>query len=312
MQVCRIRSLSWFFVAVFVVARAGSGFADPPKNKDEKPAAASNVSAQAGTSPATLDEALARAMERNPDILTAQAKLRLAEAELNGARLETTRKIISLWNERQAQADVATEVNRAYTRFQEANARVAGTVNIETLANARIALVNAKAKLNQIESELQYLIGQAPVVVNSYRSVGSSQPIRIRTIQLPRGELVEIVRVALAKETPQDLSFRNVPLASVVEHLADAAKINFQLDSCIESNLSITISVRSLSLASAIQAIEDKYPDLKFVVRDYGILVTTPEHAEEEGFFSAVEFARQGKVMLMSRPSADPSYQKGR
>ena len=37
---------------------------------------------------------------------------------------------------------------------------------------------------------------------------------------------------------------------------------------------------------------DDLLPKLKFVVRDFGLLVTTPERAREQGYFPVVDFAR--------------------
>ena len=58
------------------------------------------------------------------------------------------------------------------------------------------------------------------------------------------------------------------------------------------SDRPLTIDLKGLALADFFQSLDDREPELKFVVRNYGILVTTPERAREQGYFPVVDFAR--------------------
>ena len=53
------------------------------------------------------------------------------------------------------------------------------------------------------------------------------------------------------------------------------------------------MKVKDVPLVAVMQLLEDKY-GLKFVVRDYGILATTPARAQEAGYMPVVEFTRLG------------------
>jgi hypothetical protein len=76
----------------------------------------------------------------------------------------------------------------------------------------------------------------------------------------------------------------------VVNKLADLSGVNFvvdnyDLDACgISVDQATDLFIKDASLGAMLQALEDSMPELRFVVRDYGILVTT-EHsrAAEEG-----------------------------
>ena len=88
-------ALTWLVVSLIALASTGPA----PAQSVSTASTTSSSSSTAADLPATLDEALARAMERNPDIITAMAKLRLAEAELNSTRNEVASKAIELWGE---------------------------------------------------------------------------------------------------------------------------------------------------------------------------------------------------------------------
>jgi hypothetical protein len=226
--------------------------------------------------PKTLDRALTVAMEQNPDIATATAKVKLAEAELNATQMEVTRKIIAKWTERQSQAHV-------FALLQTANTKAPGSV-------AMSDLIAAGASLDRIEADLRYLIGLSSPAALRGDTVSVTATCKKATTQLPHGPAVEKVRKALLATTT--LSFTDYQLTDVVDYLKDLHKIEIQIDIVAlaeghgdQSKIPITIDVKGVSLAAAIQAIEDKYPGLKFVVRNYGILVTTPVCAERQGYF---------------------------
>jgi hypothetical protein len=134
-----------------------------------------------------------------------------------------------------------------------------------------------------------------------------------KPIQLPHGPMVERIRQALA--APAQIAFNEQPLQQVTEYLKDANKIEIQLDGQALENAGITgdtpisVNLKAPSLAAVFQWFDDQMPNLKFVVRDYGILVTTPERAREQGYLPVVEFARvsQGTVEFAPALEAQPS-----
>ena len=108
--------------------------------------------------------------------------------------------------------------------------------------------------------------------------------------------MVEKVRKALA--TPTKMEFVDTPLSDVAAYLKDLHGIEIQLDgqalgkAGVTADTPISLELKGVPLAAALQLIDDKFKELKLVVRDYGILVTTPEEAETKDYLPVVEFAR--------------------
>jgi len=241
--------------------------------------------------PATLDQALAKALDNHPDILAAKAKLTLAEAELNRTRMDVARKIIGLWNERQTQKEKA----QRNSLLQASN-----SIGMDEVIATRVSLA-------QSETELRYLIGQIVppgVRMPAFKTSG-------RSLRAPRGPIVDKVREALI--APTQIEFTEEMLRNVLDYLKDLHRIDFQLDSkafdgkgfAIDKE-TITLTIKGVPLAAGLQVLEDQHPPLRFVIRDYGILATTSSRAEEEGFFPAVEFAdlsEAGEAAMPVRPS---------
>jgi hypothetical protein len=254
-----------------------------------------------GQFPATLDQALTAAMETNPTIVAARTvvdaaktKVTLAEAELSSARMKVAREIVRRWTEYQVQ-------KRKYEEMLEINKRTRGTFSASQI-------IEVGGLVSMSEMELRSLIGQAPPPAApsgpARRTVAFEHPPK--PIQLPGGPVVEKLRNALAQTT--DLDFNDFPLGDVVEYLKDTRKIEIQIDkksledAGLTAETPITFKLKGVSLAGVFQALDDQYRDLKLVVRDYGILVTTPERAISEGYLPVVDFARQGEGSSTMEP----------
>jgi hypothetical protein len=245
-----------------------------------------------GQFPATLDQALASALQTSPKVMVAKAKVTIAEAELSAAQMEVARRIVQSWTDRQLR-------QAEYDRWLERNKRAPGSVPTTTV-------IESGAAVAQLEMELRSLIGQASSTVplvgrsNTSVNVGSNRSLAFerpaKPLQLPHGPIVEKIRKALMSQT--EMLFTESPLQEVMDYLRERHKIDIQLDARAlddagtGTDTPITINLKGITLADALQAWDDKMPDLKFVVRNYGILVTTPERAREQGYFPVVDFAR--------------------
>jgi len=259
-----------------------------------------------GQFPTTLDQALAAALETSPKVMAAKARVTLAEAELSSAQMDVARKIVQLWTERQTR-------QLFYEDKIAANKMVPGPFPAPFL-------IEAGAAVTQAEMELRCLIGQA----SSIASRGSpSNPTATferpaKPLQLPRGSTVEKVRNALL--SPTEIVFADAPLQEVVDYLKERLKIEILVDAkaLAEAGITpekpITCDLKQPSFAAVLQAWDDVMPELKVVVRDYGLLVTTPERARQQGYFPAIEFARlsQGGATYEQSPLRDaipgPTY----
>jgi hypothetical protein len=229
-----------------------------------------------GQFPETLDQALTAAMEGNPKVVAAKAKLTLAESELNNTRMEVARKIVQFWAQRQSR-----QVN--YDTFVEAK---------KNNMVSSISVIEAAAKVSECEMELRTLIGQTPSAMPR-GTVNAPAPFRQppKAPQLPRGPVVEKIRKALLMQV--EWAFNEVPLNDVVNYIKERHQIEIQIDKQIldETNV-VTFSLKGVPLGAALQAFDDQFENIKLVIRDYGILVTTPSRAIEQGYFPVVEFAR--------------------
>lgn len=292
------RTLQWLAVLIVALAWTSLKAADPPGGSVAKTAPKDASAGKADPAlkaaiddvASTLDQAIAKAVEHNPDIVAAKAKLALAEAELNSTRMEVARKVIALWNERQGQK---AERDRVW----EMQKSVPNSVSRENL-------IAAEARLAQSENELGYLTGRAvPGVTRLTRSQAAAKPP-----QMPRGPLAEKIRQALNSPTQQN--FVDEALENVLDYSQDLHKIEIHRDwKALEGEgiavggEKITMNTKGAPLAAALQLLEDQHPPLKFVVRDYGVFVTTSKRAEEEGFLSVVEFAHLSEGDETAAPS---------
>jgi len=238
----------------------------------------------------SLDKILATAMEKNPDIVTAKAKVTLAQAELNATRLQVARQIISHWYALEKQRYI---VNRE----KEANKNIAGSVSLTEIQEN-------EAKLHQLEAELHYLCGGGEIAgIKQDTVIGISIKTDVtqtaKPLQIPSGPVAEkYTKEFFAQST--HLEFVEQPLQTIIDYLKDYHKFGFFLDknalaeAGISSDMPISLDIKGVSLAAAMQLFEDQYQGqgLQFVVRDYGILLTTIEQAKAQGYYPVLEYAK--------------------
>lgn len=242
-----------------------------------------------------LDESLLKVLENHPEIVAAKAKVALAEAELNTKRFEIAQHIIPLFEQRRLlqtrlkelndeYKDIVGEANKAKTREQVQQG--ADNINraIREMGELQGSIANVDMRLGKNSFGIE-----AASLIDSL-SVKSTPHIR-----LPEGPIVERIKAALDK--PESAQFVETPLADILTYLTDNTDVRFSIAPALsgeghDKNSPISLNINA-SLRATLQAIEDALPSLQFVVRDYGILVTTVKDAEERGFTPAVEFARQ-------------------
>ena len=114
-------------------------------------------------------------------------------------------------------------------------------------------------------------------------------PTSSRSLNEPKGPLAAKIRQVL--NSTAQMEFVETPATDVVDYLTDLHKLPFKVSEKA-GKTEVTVNLKDVTLGAALQAIEDKYPSLQFVVRDYGILLTEREVAKQQGWCSAVEFAR--------------------
>jgi hypothetical protein len=267
------------------------------------PASTASPSPRAGEETAqTLDQLLTQAMDRNPGIVTAKAKVALAQAELNAVQMEVSQRVISLWNDRKAQEAIAEKEERNYKALISANQKAPASVSGLSLDSSNCAVIEAQSKLARIQNELRSLIGQIPPAVQKSAAVSTpaAQSFGMKTpVQIPQGRLVNSIRKALDQKAQAD--FTEAPITDVVDYLRDMIcqsqpEFKITIDLAILKNIStVTLNLKGVPLSAVLQAIEDQFTasGWQFVMRDYGLLLTTRDEAEKNGYLPMKDFIRQ-------------------
>jgi hypothetical protein len=227
-----------------------------------------------------------RGLATHPKVVVAEAKVASAEAELRQTRFEVARELMTFWGEWKAAEQEAAQVKKTYEK---------GAVPIALV-------IQAKAKLDQIESQVPYLLGTA-----SGTRAGAAAALReAGPKRAPQGPQVEKVLKAL--DEPVELEFIDTPLRDVAATLSDLHKVNMTTDPAA-ADVPVSASIRDVPLAAALQMIEDTTPGVRFVVTDYGLLATSDTSENAARYVSASEFWReQGSQpgALSRQPSTAP------
>jgi hypothetical protein len=231
---------------------------------------------------------LEQALRHNPDIKVAEAKLHEAEAELNRTRLAVTQKVATLY----ATLDAA----RKSVEAAEADLkRVIELVRNRTASEAELraaskAVALAKAALAKAEAEVPYLLGKAAEDDNrraAARALAFLAAIRDAEMVRDLDRIIEArwqdssgfrtgpmaKRIRKALDSTVTLNYRNKPATEILTEVFKKADVPLHLRVKLEGNLTLE-SKEPLTLGAAVQMFQDFLDTpVRFVVRDYGILV---------------------------------------
>jgi hypothetical protein len=296
--------------------------ATPTQNNPESgykrttPLTAKESAAQAKSN---MNALLNKALEQNPAIVSAQAKLALAQAELRAAQIEVSSRIISIIADQETQKEKIAMAERKAELI-----RRVGTE--EEYAAASGAVIEEKAKLARLENDLNALTGEIPtgsafVAVGggfarvqeigsqstiNWNSSASESKCQLReskfiAIQYPSGPFVEKILQSLDCSIDVDLS--DTMIKDVLKQFKEKSKgIEFEADERglgeigLSPDCALSLNMHGKPLRMVLQALEDRTDGLKFVVRDYGILITSREIAKAQGYVSVVDFIEQEKL----------------
>jgi hypothetical protein len=278
---------------------AGQGNSPP---KPEKKAAASS-----------LESLLARALKDNSDIRVAESRVREAEAQLNKTRMEVMQKVVKLHHEiaaHKALVDIALErMNRVKTLQSRA------VVTSEEVSAAEQALQQAKANLAKAEAEMPFLIGRQPIGYRVFlgtqlRDLAAAQLLDdksagreyaavaealLAAAQRPPGAVKDTIaeKIRQVLNMPVQGEFTQEKLAKLLEERAKGFNVIYQvpLPWRLESSRPVP-SIRfkePIPLGAALQWLEDSN-QWAFIVRDYGIVVTSQGRSIPPGAATLADF----------------------
>jgi hypothetical protein len=244
----------------------------------------------------TLDESLVQSLENHPEIVAAKARIALAEAELNAKRIEVAEKMIPLFERRirlkKSMEELGASYKQAVAKADKASSDADAKKSAEAIRILLMQLSGTGADLARVE-----LIIRQSNPTSAFPNKPASTPAGPQPHQAAlTGTVAQKIKTALDKQT--ELHFVSTPLFDVLAYFTDSKGIKFsynsaELKSVNEDPTSVVIDLElNVPFRSVLQAIEDDHPKLQFVVRDYGILLTTKKDAEERGFVPAVDFGK--------------------
>lgn len=265
----------------------------------------------------SLDELISRALKHSPSILEAEAQVDLASAQLKQAQLQVTELISELYHAReQARRNIQRDEVRLEQihRLRQTD----GVSEIE-LTEAKYKVATAKQELAQVELRLKNLTRGAPeyssLLLRDFNEVTTSLTSEAQLNFQALGEAVSVQPGEPLSEQLESLTFQLAGLPGDDQDGADTAKgddvmgldlpvtlnvVETPLDDVIRTlsensetvqfvfdpqhgseswDFPVTIQLRrEVPLRAALVAISD-VTGVVFVIRDYGIFVTTGQRA---------------------------------
>jgi len=223
----------------------------------------------------SLEKLIDRAVNNNPNIAAARAKVALAQAELNVAQMEVAREVVALHGEREV-------LMQKFSRMSDIHEKSEGVISIQEL-------ISIKSKIAQIDTQLQHLVGK-PQAHNTNASgmlPGTTPSGKAGTSWKP----AEADKFAKVLNSSVSLEFHETPIEDVLEFLEDMVGIKMATDWSTK-DMPVTLRLRDMPLGASLQAIEDVC-EVRFVVREYGILAVAANRANDRNALFAVDFWRQ-------------------
>jgi hypothetical protein len=274
--------------------------------------------------PGSLEDLLEKGLRHNADIHAAEAKVREAEAELNRVRHQVVAKVVSVRND----LDAARRMLGHLERINRTVATIAakGNASQQELEAAAMSLEKQRAEVVRLDAELEAMTGTWQKRVASLAFAPDGQRLysmmadgavrvwdpstgremgayssdakprwltgRLTTVQQP---MADRLKAALDKTVKISESPEELPLREALDYLFKRAAIDVPVRFLGKlDDKAVGLMKGELPVGAWLQAFEDAVPDARFVVRDYGILVTTRERAPE-GSMTVSQFWKQGE-----------------
>jgi hypothetical protein len=233
--------------------------------------------------PGSLEEMLEVALWSNPDLLVAEAKVRQAQAELNQVRLDVTKQVVGLYNERQSRMNSVAMLKDEVAMTKQMVE--AGTLPHEELNKVMRAFMDAEMALSSMDAQIRYALGTGGNPRLARASAGErAEGEQPRLAERP--PIPEQFREALEK--PVEIKFEKVTLRDVVAAFQEQSGIPFVLQLYTNAQAPVSLSFpKPLPLKTALVALHDdiliplheKAGRICFIVRDYGICVMSTDDA---------------------------------
>lgn len=227
--------------------------------------------------PGTLDEMLASALARNPEILVEEARVREAQASLNQARLAVTQRVVQLHFEREEQERVLAQQGKELERH-----RVlfnAGTASEGEIRQAEILFAQSEGALARIEAQIRYAMGHGGSLPDS-GLLADPRPGAVREtaveedFDFPEPAPIPDPVARILDGIQVQVEYTDIPLKEVCAQLTELSGLDILLGPSLrDEDLMVTLRLRGkVSLRKTLHALAD-FTDVRFIVREWGLLV---------------------------------------
>jgi hypothetical protein len=274
-----------------VLAAAGLVLAQPPAKKDA-PAAKE----PAKPTPGSLEDTLDKALRNSADIKAAEAKVRNAEAELNRVRQQVLTKATALHADLNLAKRMLAVAEQSLAINERANK--SGTTPLESLLAAQAMVEKHRGEVEKLETELKSLRGEFAVKLSSAAfspdggqmwaamsdgsiriwDAATGQAVREASAASPPASVKAPMMDRVKKLLGQEVEFAvdNVQVVDALKGLLDKAKSDIPLRVLLPEGFGASVALKGkLSVGAWIEAIQDSDPEIRLLVRDYGLLLTT-------------------------------------
>lgn len=267
--------------AAVAYAQLSGGKGPPPGKPPEAPATEQRLFPNGLPK---MEAMLKEAFEHHPDVLAARSLLRTAEAELRQAEFKAFKDIMevrSRWEKTDRQRAILKDANPESYRE-----------SLSTLA--------------AVEWELAFLLGsRGELAVGSKGPGGKGElarmvpapdaPVAPAVVEgvIPRGERAKLIKKELDQKFP--VTTEATPFTELIAALSEQSGVKFIFDrQTLEDagfplDTPIALKLGEVEMGAALQVLEDIHKPLYFVVRDYGIFVTTQSERSSKTV-SALDF----------------------
>lgn len=246
------RTLDRFSIGAGLGYLLGAGGDEPLEELKKKSNNGTNAETLARNVHRNLGKSLERALQSNPDLRLADAKVRGAEAELNQIRLATARKVAVAFHRRQ----------------NDKEAMLWSKANLDAGLGQMEQVLAARQSAAESEAELLYLMGVGADTPPTEPSVTSANEPKIESTTGKRPELPKKLQEALSKKVSWQQKPANLFGALNLLSSRDLRIVASNSAAIYQVNIA---TVDDVPLLSILEMIADQ-AECAFIVRDYGLL----------------------------------------
>ena len=245
-----------------------------------------NVSGALSKISENMEELIATALQGNPELQMAEAKVKQAMAELNQIRLRVTQDVVVAHNERKLRRR-ALELKVKELEEQKA-LQARGFVSAGERYKLVTAVAHAQASISEVEAGLRYLTGGGGGIGANLKILAA---VSNREPESPAAPAPDPQRppVSVDHQRILDIGVKLAGESKTVGDVIDKLRgfVSDQTSILLhpafrENYLEEPIDLRfsgPVSLGQALQALNDMNNEWVFLLRDYGILVAETDHA---------------------------------